>query len=274
MKLPRPFGRGNRPAGREPEEPADVRPPEPGTKGLPPPAEEPLGEEGQTVQGESPPSAPSPPPTGIVGTVRAVVAALSHVGKRRVAAAVLVLGGATAALVIGLAGFSFWWTSQPSFCGRCHVMKPFIQAWTTSPHKDVKCETCHLSPGLYGFVGGKISSLQVVANYVRGNYKDWSFNAAVANENCLQCHESIMAADVHAKGITVSHKNIIGMGAKCIFCHSTVAHGSAVPVGSQTHPTMATCLKCHNDKIAPLRCNLCHTQPPASAAKLPEQGGG
>jgi len=141
-------------------------------------------------------------------------------------------------------------------------MKPFIQAWEGSAHKDVNCEKCHTTPGMFGFVGGKVAGLQVVSNYVRGDYRDWSFNAAVSNGSCLQCHESILEKSIHTTGrvdVLVSHANIVQGGAKCIGCHSTVAHGSEVPVGSQTHPTMASCMNCHNDKIAPLRCRLCHT---------------
>ena len=203
--------------------------------------------------------------TGIIGETRAAMAALK---KRHVLVAGLGLMGFLVAGVFVLSAASFWWTSQPSFCNGCHVMKPYVAEWKQSPHRNVTCENCHLTPGLFGYIGGKISGLQVVANYIRGDYKDWSFNAAVSNAACIQCHASVLSSNVHdAKtGITVSHSNIIGMGAKCVQCHSTVAHGSAVPVGSQTHPTMATCLKCHNGQIAPLKCSLCHTdvEPPSA----------
>ncbi len=201
---------------------------------------------------------------GIIAETRE---ALAPVKKRHLLIASLGLMGFSVAGVFLFSAVSFWWTSQPSFCNRCHVMEPYVAEWKQSPHRNVNCEACHLTPGFFGYLGGKISGLQVVANYIRGDYKDWSFNAAVSNNACLQCHETILAANIHdmKTGITVSHANIIGMGAKCVQCHSTVAHGSAVAVGSQTHPTMATCLTCHNDKIAPLRCDLCHTarEPPS-----------
>ncbi len=207
--------------------------------------------------------------TGIIAGTRE---ALSPVKKRHLLIASLGLMGFSVAGVFLFSAVSFWWTSQPSFCNRCHVMEPYVAEWEQSPHRDVNCESCHLTPGFFGYLGGKISGLQVVANYIRGDYKDWSFNAAVSNNACLQCHETILAKDIHdtKTGITVSHANIIGMGAKCVQCHSTIAHGSAVAVGSQTHPTMATCLTCHNDKIAPLKCDLCHTgREPPSGTPVP-----
>jgi cytochrome c nitrite reductase small subunit len=220
-------------------------------------------------------------PTGDASTgglISGTRAALAPVKKRHILIASVGIMGFLFAGTLLFAAVSFWWTSQPSFCGRCHVMEPYISAWEQSSHKDVNCESCHLTPGFFGFVGGKIAGLQVVANYIRGDYEDWSFNAAVSNASCLQCHEEILTANIHNSdtGVLVSHKDILETGGKCMFCHSTVAHGASVPVGSATHPTMTTCLTCHNDEIAPLDCDLCHVgkRPPPSAMPSGTTGDG
>lgn len=180
----------------------------------------------------------------------------------------IVLSAGTMGMVGGgillLSVFSFWWTSQPSFCNRCHVMNKYVAAWERSPHKDVNCETCHTAPGFFGFVGGKVAGLQVVANYVRGEFTDDSFNAAVANASCLRCHEDILdhlITDEETQ-VTVSHYHIIDNGGKCMNCHSTVAHLETVPIGSATYPTMDTCMKCHNGDLAPTDCEVCHRAGP------------
>ena len=211
---------------------------------------------------------------GPVGTLRQMQSVLRPLGRKRVLLATLLLLGGVAGVLVLASGFSFWWTSQPSFCARCHPMQEFVAAWEDSTHADVNCEKCHLTPGLFGFLGGKIAGLQVVMNYARGRFEDYSFNAVVGNASCLQCHENVMSKNVHADssvGVLVSHKNIVESGGKCISCHSTVGHPAAIPAGAQTHPTMATCVQCHNDETAPLRCNLCHVNrnpptgsPPAS----------
>lgn len=194
--------------------------------------------------------------------MREVRVALRPLATRRVMATLLLVVSLSTVGLLALSGASMWWTSQPSFCGKCHPMKPFIDQWAVSTHRTVNCEKCHTTPGLFGFIGGKIAGLQVVANYFRGDYRDWSFNAVVSNAACLECHESIMEKSIHKKGkglpLVVSHENIVKAGGKCNFCHSTVAHGKAVPPGSQTHPSMSACVKCHNGKIAPLRCSMCH----------------
>ena len=195
---------------------------------------------------------------GPLRTYREVRQALAPLGRRRVLTASIGLLGVAFTGVLLFSGFSFWWTSQPSFCNRCHVMEPYVDAWEQSSHREVNCESCHLRPGFFAFIGGKIAGLQVVMNYVRGNYEDYSFNAAVANDSCLECHEPILEATVRVRDIRVSHLDIVETGGKCISCHSTVAHGDAVPVGSATHPSMQACLKCHDDETAPLKCSLCH----------------
>lgn len=198
---------------------------------------------------------------GVVGLITSTRTALATVKKRHVLVASMGVMGVSLVGVLIFSAASMWWTSQPAFCDRCHVMNSYVDAWEVSSHKDVNCETCHLTPGLFGFVGGKIAGLQVVANYIRGEYEDYSFNAAVSNAACLQCHEEILEGNIHSEtsDIQVSHEDILNLGGRCLNCHSTVAHGGEVAFGSATHPTMDKCLECHNDTVAPLDCNLCHT---------------
>lgn len=218
---------------------------------------------------------------GFRESLRATREALAPIGRRRVLAATVGLMSIATVGILVFSGVSFWWTSQPSFCGRCHVMDPYIESWEHSPHQEVNCERCHLPPGVFGFVGGKIAGLQVVMNYLRGRFEDYSFNAAVSNASCLQCHEDILEHNVHGAQVEVSHLDIVEAGGKCMSCHSTVAHGEAVPVGSATHPTMDKCLTCHNDETAPLKCSLCHTgrgrngleEMPAEAGAAAEPSG-
>ncbi len=202
-----------------------------------------------------------PPSAGFFSTLREIRQVLRPLGRRRVFMVMLTLGGSGLVLIILLSGFSLWWTSQPSFCNGCHPMKPYVSAWAASPHRDVNCESCHLGPGTFNFIGGKIAGLQVVANYVRGKYEDYSFNAVVGNGSCLQCHEDIIDASLRGdSGIRVNHAGILSGGGKCIFCHSTVGHGDAVPPGSQTFPTMSRCVVCHDGRTAPTQCSTCHTK--------------
>ena len=222
----------------------------------------PEGTEGSTGEGGSGEGGEAQAKGGLIASTRS---ALAPVKKRHVVIASLGLMGMAFAGMLLFSAFSLWWTSQPSFCDKCHVMNKYVDTWQASAHTGINCEHCHINPGLFSFMGGKIAGLQVVANYIIGHYEDYSFNAAVTNAACLECHGDLMEANFRDTevGIVVSHKEIIGAGGKCMNCHSTVAHGDAVPIGSATYPTMQTCLTCHDDRTAPLSdCELCHITPP------------
>jgi nitrate/TMAO reductase-like tetraheme cytochrome c subunit len=205
-----------------------------------------------------------------IRTVKEMHQAVSALGRNRVIGATLLVIGIGGLALLFTSAFSMWFTSQPSFCAKCHPMVKFVDGWKEHTHSEVSCEECHISPGLFGFIGGKIAGLQVVMNYVRGNYEDYSFSAAVSNGACLRCHEGVMEEDFYdpVKELRVSHRNIIGAGAKCVTCHNTVGHGDAVPPGAAMYPTMDKCLNCHNNVIAPMKCELCHTDMDPNA-KLP-----
>jgi nitrate/TMAO reductase-like tetraheme cytochrome c subunit len=205
------------------------------------------------------------------GLISETHAAMKSVRKRHLLVAGMGLMAAGFVGVLLFSAFSMWWTSQPSFCDRCHVMNEYVDTWDQSAHTGINCEHCHINPGLFSFLGGKIAGLQVVANYITGHYEDYSFNASVTNAACLECHEEILDKNVRdvSSGIRVSHAHIIEGGGKCMSCHSTVAHGDAVSIGSATYPTMQTCLVCHDDVTAPLSdCGLCHITPPIG--QMPE----
>ena len=230
------------------------------------PADEPAAEGERAPEGAGEPSPEGEQPTGLISGTRS---ALKPIKKRHVIVASMGIMGIGFAGLLLFSAFSLWWTSTPEFCDKCHVMNVYVDTWEASPHGEENCEHCHLNPGLFSFMGGKIASMQVVANFMTGNFEDDSFTAHVSNAACLQCHEDLMEEEVttYESGITVSHLHIIDNGAKCMDCHSTVAHGDSVEVGAVTLPTMDKCMKCHDGKTAPTDCVLCHREgPPAEDA--------
>lgn len=206
------------------------------------------------------------------GLLSSTRAALKPVKKRHIVIASLGLMGLAFAGMLLFSAFSFWWTSTPEFCDKCHIMNVYVDTWDASAHTGINCEHCHINPGLFNFMGGKIAGLQVVANYITGNYDDDSFSASVSNAACLQCHGDLLEQEkiTFDSGITVSHFHIMDNGGKCMDCHSTVAHGESIPVGAATYPTMDRCMKCHDGTTAPTDCKLCHTTgPPETEANDP-----
>ena len=78
-------------------------------------------------------------------------------------------------------------SSQPGFCGSCHVMAPYYESWRTSSHGGVACVECHIPPGLYSEIQKKKEAMSMVVSYFTGTYgtNPW---AEVDDIACLQCH--------------------------------------------------------------------------------------
>jgi nitrate/TMAO reductase-like tetraheme cytochrome c subunit len=233
--------------------------------------EEAPAEAGERAPDTEPAPSGAPEAKGVLGSTRE---ALKPVKKRHILIASLGLMGVGLAGVLLFSAFSLWWTSQPSFCDRCHVMNTYVDTWEASPHGDINCEHCHINPGLFSFMGGKIAGLQVVANYITGHFDDDSFSAAVSNAACLECHGSLLDHEKNVIGdLNVSHLHIVDNGGKCMDCHSTVAHGNSVPVGAANFPTMDKCMKCHDGVLAPTTCSLCHRDGTPKNEPPPDQFG-
>lgn len=172
----------------------------------------------------------------------------------------------TAFTVVMAASLIF--TSTTSFCDACHLHPADIAAYKVSAHKGVNCEQCHSKPGPFFFLTAKLEALQEPIKFYLGNYEK-PILGSVSNQACRRCHTNeTLFATISKGGINVNHKHLIEAGYLCVRCHATVAHGQAVPKGSQTYPTMDQCLICHNNQyraadgtVAVSRCDLCHVQP-------------
>ncbi|MDI6891799.1 MAG: NapC/NirT family cytochrome c [Actinomycetota bacterium] len=148
-------------------------------------------------------------------------------------------------------------SSHPSFCKSCHIEKPYYQSWKESPHNEMGCLSCHQEPGVLGFCAEKLEmAKRIISNTLRSYRKPVIGN--VSNASCLKCHEWIQKKLAIKKGIRVSHREFLEKAYKCIDCHSTVAHGEVSAI--EEYPHMDKCTPCHNKRIAPTTCEICHVK--------------
>ena len=169
-------------------------------------------------------------------------------------------------VVVGI-GVALAATSTARFCGACKSHIPYVEQWARSAHDGVNCEQCHTKPGPLFFLTSKLEALQQPIAQITGDYEE-PILGYVLNQSCRRCHTNkTLFKPVSKSGIRVQHKHLIAAGFLCMRCHSTTAHGTAVPVGSRTYPVMEQCLICHNNEykaadgtVATSRCDLCHTK--------------
>jgi nitrate/TMAO reductase-like tetraheme cytochrome c subunit len=155
-------------------------------------------------------------------------------------------------------------SSTPTFCGTCHIMKPYYESWKHSKHNRVACVDCHIAPGLTSEVRKKFEAVSMVAKYFTGTYSTNPW-AEVDDAACLRCHERRLLEgrevfhDVvfdHRPHLTESRR---GLNLRCTSCHSQIVQGSHISV------TTSTCALCHfkgqKPNEATGRCLTCHEIP-------------
>lgn len=157
-------------------------------------------------------------------------------------------------------------SSQPAFCGTCHIMKPYYESWKTSTHNDVPCVECHIPPGITAEFQKKYEALSMVVKYFTGTYgtNPW---AEISDEACLRpgCHEQrlLVGREVFQNVLFDHRPHLLEMRRekklRCTSCHSQIVQGQHIAV------TESTCFLCHfkdtklNEGTA--RCTLCHEVP-------------
>ncbi|MEW5944592.1 MAG: NapC/NirT family cytochrome c [bacterium] len=188
-----------------------------------------------------------------------VVRLVVHIKTIVKAAVIAFIVLATAAFLVVRA------TEKPEFCTRCHIMKPYYQAWKSSTHNGVPCIECHYPPGIQGTFEGKFKALSQVAKYVTGTAgtRPW---AEIPDESCLRegCHERrLLQGTVEFGPVVFDHRpHLLGMRRgkqlRCTSCHSQMVMGTHISV------TESTCFICHfKDKTdAELwdSCRVCHRE--------------
>ena len=107
-----------------------------------------------------------------------------------------IAGFAVVAVLASLVGayHAFEFTEATEFCGElCHTpMEPQYTAYLHSPHASVGCTSCHVGPGIHGFLEAKLAGMRQLAQMVGSTYP----RPIVANERkveitseaCERCH--------------------------------------------------------------------------------------
>jgi nitrate/TMAO reductase-like tetraheme cytochrome c subunit len=161
---------------------------------------------------------------------------------------------------------AFEFSSQPRFCGSCHIMTPYYQSWLTSSHNKVACVECHIPPGITSEFRKKYEALSMVARYFTGTYSTnpWT---EVDDQSCLRtgCHvKRVLLGRELYQGVLFDHQpHLTEMRRRkqlrCTSCHSQIVQGSHIAV------TATTCFLCHFKNVkantGTARCTLCHTVP-------------
>lgn len=114
-------------------------------------------------------------------------------------------------------------TSEPSFCGLCHEVKPYVTSWNDSAHKEVKCLFCHEYRGFVGKLHSKSRGLNYVYQHLTGQYTIIT-RAQIFEQNCIACHLGDYSSYPKATRLDRKHFDFIKNNKPCLDCHRETGH--------------------------------------------------
>lgn len=174
----------------------------------------------------------------------------------------------TAVAVVFVAAVALEVAQEPFVCQYCHMVHGEWEAWQTGPHKEVSCESCHIGPGVLGYLFFLTDASVGLYETIAGDYPN-PITTHVPRRECLACHEETNEKTLTVGGIKISHKELFTAGLRCTNCHAATGHPAKSNVFlQQATPQMESCAQraCHNGKDAPNECGTCHTQNPLTRA--------
>ncbi|MFZ5640009.1 MAG: NapC/NirT family cytochrome c [Bacillota bacterium] len=148
--------------------------------------------------------------------------------------------------ISAVAGMKY--TSRPDFCANCHLMKPAVEAWAVTSHKEITCLACHSNPGLTGYVKQKMKGLGELYIYLSGAY-DSKFEVKINPNVCIGCHGKNSKLD-KAKDVTAAdgprataypHNVYIENKISCVDCHKNFVHTKKTADNGK----FQSCMTCH-----------------------------
>lgn len=164
---------------------------------------------------------------------------------------------------------SEYYTTRPSFCSSCHIMKKPYNSWEKSEHRNVSCLKCHYAPGEEHSVKAKLKGLSQAFSYFATRDVEVRKRTTIADASCISssCHPYEKFQDKKVKfteKVSFVHKThedetIEGQKLHCNTCHLHLKRDKHFEVPQEA------CFLCHFKNTSfnegRSKCLLCHKLP-------------
>jgi len=149
---------------------------------------------------------------------------------------------------IGISKAMIDYTSNPSFCGGCHLMHTRFISYKRSVHNKATCLDCHSKPGIVGEIDAHLNGMKYLYYDIKGYRTTQIIHAEVDNKSCLRCHDiSTMDEKIEKRVNQVqqtSHKShVLNYNISCTECHGNIMHITLEGIADKK-PT-ESCQDCH-----------------------------
>ncbi len=154
--------------------------------------------------------------------------------------------GAIIAGAVALGAAAIPLTNHPKFCASCHTIKPSYESWVQSTHKEVECVSCHVRPGIEGWLHDKAwnGTKDLAISLFGTPTSAHDLQSHVDSSVCLSCHRNILRVSeiavrdlpppVKDVGLIMSHRKHMDAfaerdkGEGCTTCHAGVVHDQPI----------------------------------------------
>lgn len=161
----------------------------------------------------------------------------------------ILLSAAAMIIIIFIAVIQFPLTTNPTFCGACHSMRPEMYTWRVSSHRRVTCYACHVKPGLFWLVRDHLvdGPLGMYKEWIDGYHDPMNSTSHLGLTkmpvmNCQRCHSPGNRRFTTTRGLKMNHEKHLKLGVRCTVCHNRITH----PIrGYKNNLKMQACFRCH-----------------------------
>ncbi|MCL4534527.1 MAG: NapC/NirT family cytochrome c [Bacteroidetes bacterium] len=173
-------------------------------------------------------------------------------GKSKLSVAlrsVLLGAGITLAIVLVITVGAVTVSSNPSFCSNCHQIRPLVDEWQASTHKEANCISCHTPPGPAGYVKILTTGSQNILLQLQGE-DTLPQDITLSDASCVSCHnKDLRPEQLPQATLKIAHSK--HTDESCTDCHSRLVHPR------QFQPAIQAQLGTHANKD----CQVCHPSP-------------
>jgi hypothetical protein len=170
-----------------------------------------------------------------------------------------VILGVLLSVIVFLLVLPVFSTLQPGYYARYPGMRDRMDAWAGSTHARMSCISCHVEPGVKGFLSFSARSIPAFYSQLINGANETNLLEMPTRKACQKCHTDYRQVSPNGDLLIPHRAHVEVLGVNCVVCHKDLVH-TANEQGFN-RPEMETCLTlCHDGVKATNKCVKCHTR--------------
>jgi hypothetical protein len=164
-----------------------------------------------------------------------------------------------ALVLIVLLGLPVFSLLQPRYYERYEDLGPRMENWRESTHARISCSSCHIEPGIGGFVSFATKAIPAFYSQLLHGPRPENLLSTPGREACQRCHTGYRQVSATGDLLIPHQAHVEVLELDCAVCHEELVHADNTQ--GFNAPKMTMCLElCHDGEQASAECTDCHTR--------------